>query len=287
MTDLVSQHLSAAIPGRLPAGRALRFADVSEADFRILRLAGFAAAAALALGIERLRPHRRWRPSLRTNGTLWLVDAALLGAACGACACAVALWAEEAGVGLLNVAHAPGWAGFAATIAALDLVSYGWHRANHRIGVLWRFHRVHHADRTFTATTALRFHPGELLLSLPVRLAAIIALGAPAAAVVAFEVVFTFANLFEHGDIDLPPRLEQALARVVVTPAPHRRHHSLGLTDRDRNFGTVLSAWDRLGGTYRESSSRDRIDVGLAEAGASASDGPIAALLLPFRRLVA
>src|SRR2546426_905890 len=111
-------------------------------------------------------------------------------------------------------------AGFLAA-AALDLVSYGWHRANHRVAPLWRFHRVHHSDPSFTVSTGVRFHPGELVLSLPLRLAAVVAIGASPAAVVAFEIAFTVANLIEHGDIDVVAPVETAVGRGFVPSAPH------------------------------------------------------------------
>jgi len=197
------------------------------------------------------------------NGGLWLLNALVLGIVCGACAFSVADWAVREHVGLLNVATMPTWLTVVAAIIALDLVSYGWHRANHRIGVLWRFHQVHHSDPTFTTSTGLRFHPGELLLSLPIRLGAVVLLGAPAAAVLAFEVVFTFANLVEHGDIDLPQRSERILGHLFVTPALHRRHHTRMGRARDTNFATVFSGWDRLFGTYTASDSTVAVDTGL------------------------
>jgi sterol desaturase/sphingolipid hydroxylase (fatty acid hydroxylase superfamily) len=95
-------------------------------------------------------------------------------------------------------------------------------------------------------STALRFHPVELLLSLPVRLAAVVLIGAPAEAVLVFEAVFAVWDLVEHGDADLPPPVERMLAGVVVTPALHRRHHAQVRPDRDSNFGTILSLWDRV-----------------------------------------
>jgi sterol desaturase/sphingolipid hydroxylase (fatty acid hydroxylase superfamily) len=198
---------------------------VTEAQLQLARLAGFVVAGGFALGLQRFRPHAPRSGSVRVNAGLWLLNAALLSAVCGACACAVARWAAAHGIGLLNSTAAPAWAGIALPIAALDFVSYAWHRANHRIAFLWRFHQVHHSDLTFTVSTGVRFHPGELLLSLPIRLAAVALLGAPAGAVVFFEVVFTIANLFEHGNIDLPLAFERRLAGLVVTPALHRRHH--------------------------------------------------------------
>ena len=257
---------------------------MSETEFQLLRAAAFTLAVGLAVALERMRPHMRRPGSLRTNVSLWAVDAALLGAVCGGCACAVARWASAAGVGALNAVAAPLWIAVPVTVASLDLVSYLWHRANHTVPALWRFHAVHHSDPIFTASTALRFHPGELLLSLPVRLVAVVLLGAPAVAIVVFEALFAFANFFEHADIDLPLDGERVVDRVVVTPALHRFHHTRTPVERDHNFGTILVLWDRLLGTYRPSSSAARVDVGLPEVGERL--GLQAALLLPWRREV-
>jgi sterol desaturase/sphingolipid hydroxylase (fatty acid hydroxylase superfamily) len=255
--------------------------SVTEAQLQIVRIAGFVVAGAFALALQRLRPHTRLSGSVRVNTGLWLLDAALLSAVCGACACTVARWAAAHGVGLLNSTAAPAWAGVALTIAALDFVSYAWHRANHRVAFLWRFHQVHHSDLSFTVSTGLRFHPGELLLSLPIRLAAVAALGAPAPAVVIFEVAFTIANLFEHGNIALPLRLEQQLAGLLVTPALHRRHHTRHYPELDSNFGTIFTLWDRALGTYGTSSSAVRVETGLPGGERAAS--LLRALLLPLR----
>ena len=140
---------------------------------------------------------------------------------------------------------------------------------------------MHHSDAEFTVSTGVRFHPGELLLSLPIRLVAVAALGPSALAVVAFEVIFTIANLVEHGDIDLPLAIERRFGRVCVTPALHRRHHSRRHSELDTNFGTVFVWWDRLLDTYTVSSSGQRIDTGLAELRATPALGR--ALLLPLR----
>ncbi len=223
------------------------------------------AALTLALLLQRLRPHAGLRGSWQVNGGLWFTNLIVIGAACGACACTVARWAANAGIGVLNIMPAPQWLGIPAAIVTLDLVSYSWHRANHRVPFLWRFHQVHHSDPTFTASTGVRFHPGELLLSLPVRLTAVALLGASAEAVVLFEIeiVFTVANLVEHGDIDLPLRFERLMGRVLITPALHRRHHTKLGPDRDTNFGTILATWDRLFGSRADNDSATAIETGL------------------------
>jgi sterol desaturase/sphingolipid hydroxylase (fatty acid hydroxylase superfamily) len=122
---------------------------------------------------------------------------------------------------------------------------------------------VHHSDPDFTASTGVRFHPGELVLSLPVRLSAVAALGTSPEAVVLFEVLFGVANLMEHGNIDLPLRFERLVGRVFVTPALHRRHHTKNSPDRDMNFATVFAIWDTVFATRAESDSAATIETGL------------------------
>jgi sterol desaturase/sphingolipid hydroxylase (fatty acid hydroxylase superfamily) len=236
---------------------------VSESEFQVIRTVGFAAAAGLALGLQRLRPHDSGRRTRGVNIALWMINGVVMAAVCGACACTVARWAVTAQVGLLNNVAVPAWVSALLGVLVLDFVSYAWHRANHEVPLLWRFHQVHHSDLSFTVSTAVRFHPGELLLSLPIRLVAVVLIGAPAMAVVVFEVIFAFANLFEHGNIGLPLRFERRLAELLVTPALHRRHHSNRRPELDSNFGTIFTLWDRFLGTYGESSSATRFDAGL------------------------
>lgn len=238
---------------------------MSESELQLVRGAGFVLALGVALALQRWSPHARLQRRRPGNAGLWLINLVVLGVVCGGCGFTVARWSAAHGMGLLNVIGAPLWAAAAATLFGLDLVSYGWHRANHRLPALWRFHQVHHSDAAFTVSTAVRFHPGELVLALPVRLAAIVALGAPAEAVVTFEVIFTLANFIEHGDIGVPRRLERHVGQVFVTPALHRRHHSRRRAELDSNFGTVFSFWDRLAGTFGPSTSAVQVDTGLTD----------------------
>lgn len=253
---------------------------MTETEFQLLRSAGFALALGLGLGLERLVPHARLRGAWRVNAGLWAVNLVVMGTVCGACMCTASRWAETRGIGAFNLASAPAWVALPLTIVVLDLVSYGWHRANHRFAFLWRFHRVHHSDTRFTVATAIRFHPGELVLSLPLRLLAVTLLGAPVLGIVLFEVLFTMANFLEHGDIDYPPALERRLQRLLVTPALHRRHHGDRPEQLGSNFGTVFSVWDRGLRTYADAASATRVRTGLPDQAA-----PLAlreALLLPF-----
>ena len=252
-----------------------------ESDVRLVRLVGFATAIAAALLLQRLSPHSNAAGSLRVNGGIWLVNALVTGTLCGACVCAAALWAGTKSVGLFHWIATPAWIALPVSVLFLDLVSYTWHRANHVVPFLWRWHQVHHSDSSFTVSTSLRFHPGELVLSLPLRLLAVVLLGVPVVAVVVFEVMFTLANSVEHGDIDLPRRFERAMGRVFVTPALHRWHHTVSPRDRDTNYGTIFSVWDRWLGTFAPSDSTTVVRTGLPHVSATTIGR---ALMLPIRR---
>ena len=254
---------------------------MSEFQVEALRAVGFLGALAVAVPLERLSPHAHLRGDRSVNVSLWLINAVIVGAMCGGCAFTAARWAAGEGIGLLRFVGAEAWIAVPAAVVVLDLVSYAWHRANHRVPLLWRFHQVHHSDVTFTVSTGTRFHPGEVLLSLPVRLAAVVLLGAPVAGVLAFEVAFTSANLVEHGDIGWSRRVESFLGVFLVTPATHRSHHTKVGSARDHNFGTIFPWWDKLFGTYNASDSMERIETGLPGLDRG---GVRDALWLPLRR---
>jgi sterol desaturase/sphingolipid hydroxylase (fatty acid hydroxylase superfamily) len=254
---------------------------MTEQEFATVRLAAFLGAAVVAFTLERLVPHQRLRGNGATNVAMWSVGVIITGLVCGACAFSAARWAQTTGIGLLPALGVPGWMNVAVCVLALDLLSYGWHRANHQILALWRFHQVHHSDGVFNAFTALRFHPGELLLAVPVRLAATVALGASVQGVILFEVLFTLANLIEHGDIDLPATMEARLGRVFIVPATHRWHHCRRWSELNTNFGTIFVLWDRLFGTYRRNASSVRVQTGLP--GIAQSPSLLEALAMPAK----
>ena len=148
------------------------------------------------------------------------------------------------------LAWRPGWwrgaPGLALDLLFLDFLIYWWHRANHRWPFLWRFHLVHHLDRTLDSTTALRFHFGEVLISAGARAGAILLLGFPFVSILAFETLLLVGTLFHHSNLKLPPRLEAGLARLIITPSIHWVHHHRRRVDTDSNYGTLFSFWDRL-----------------------------------------
>jgi sterol desaturase/sphingolipid hydroxylase (fatty acid hydroxylase superfamily) len=163
----------------------------------------------------------------------------------------IAFFAQSKGWGLFNAMPLPAWLTVPLAVILLDLTIYGQHVAFHAVPALWRLHRMHHADLEFDVTTGLRFHPGEILLSMMIKLAAIIALGAPPVAVLVFEVLLNATSMFNHGNVSLPLGLDRFLRLIVVTPDMHRVHHSIDRRETDSNFGFNLPWWDRLFGTYR------------------------------------
>ena len=156
-----------------------------------------------------------------------------------------------------------GWPGLCLDLLLLDGLIYWWHRANHEWPFLWRFHRVHHLDRTLDSTTALRFHFGEVLLSAGARAGIILLLGFPLASILAFETLVLIATIFHHSNLRLPPRLEQALVRLVITPSIHWVHHHRRQADTDSNYGTVFSFWDRLFRTVSPTRREPRMEIGV------------------------
>jgi sterol desaturase/sphingolipid hydroxylase (fatty acid hydroxylase superfamily) len=164
----------------------------------------------------------------------------------------VALIAASRGWGLFNLIGVPGWVSIVAGVIALDLIIYTQHVIFHHVPVLWRLHRMHHADLDIDVTTGVRFHPLEILLSLAIKIAAVALLGVPAIAVLIFEVLLNASSMFNHSNVVLPQWLEPIARWIIVTPQMHQVHHSIERMETDRNFGFNLPWWDRLFGTYRE-----------------------------------
>ncbi len=154
-------------------------------------------------------------------------------------------WAGGISLGLRPAALS-GWPGLVLDILILDFWIYWWHRANHELPLLWRFHQVHHLDELLDTTSAVRFHFGEVVLSALARVPVIVLLDVSLAAVVIFEGLVLTSALFHHSDARIPPGLERMLSRLIVTPSIHWVHHHAIRADTDSNYGTIFSFWDRL-----------------------------------------
>lgn len=220
-----------------------------------IRVAAFAGVLALMALWELLAPRRELAigRSQRWLGNLGIValDTLLVRLLLPTAAVGVALLAEERGWGLLPLLGLSGWAAVGVAVVALDLAVYLQHVLFHALPALWRLHRIHHADLDFDVTTGNRFHPLEILLSMAWKLVVVAALGAPAVAVLGFEVLLNATAMFNHGNVRIGERLDRRLRWLVVTPDMHRVHHSIVTAETNSNFGFNLPWWDRLLGTYR------------------------------------
>jgi len=200
-----------------------------------------------------------------TNLGLTLLNTVLVRVTVGGVAYTAAVFAADQGVGLLHWRPLPAWVAAAMTFLVLDVAIYFQHVLFHAVPVLWRLHRMHHADLDVDATTGLRFHPLEILLSLGLKAAVVVLLGAVPWAVVAFEILLNAASVFNHGNVVLPGRHDRWLRWIVVTPDMHRIHHSTRAVETNANFGFSVSWWDRLCGTYRAQPMLGHVgmDIGL------------------------
>ena len=162
----------------------------------------------------------------------------------------VAAYVASNGWGLMNVYEIPFTLAIVLSVIALDFIIYLQHVLVHAVPALWRLHRVHHADPDLDVTSGLRFHPIEIILSLLIKFAAIVVLGAPVIAVVIFEILLNAGAMFNHANVRLPLPVDKFLRWFIVTPDMHRIHHSVEDDEANTNFGFNLTWWDRLFGTY-------------------------------------
>tara|TARA_R110002049_G_scaffold10127_2_gene50232 strand:- start:24113 stop:24958 length:846 start_codon:yes stop_codon:yes gene_type:complete len=224
----------------------------SEPQLRLIVFLGVLVAMALW---ELAAPRRRREIPrvIRWTNNLGLVviDTIVLRLSFPILAVGLAVIAQDRGWGLFNIIEAPGWVAVLVSIVVLDLAIYLQHVMFHAVPVLWRLHRMHHADLEFDVTTGLRFHPVEILLSMGIKLAVVMALGPPAVAVLIFEVLLNATAMFNHSNIRLPILVDRFLRLIVVTPDMHRVHHSIIPEETNSNFGFNLPWWDRLLGTYK------------------------------------
>lgn len=222
-----------------------------------LRLAVFLGLFALFATLEALAPRRvRSQPrSARwvTNWSITILNALMLRGMAFALpllAVGAAMDADAQGWGLFNLIPLPGWVEVVLAILILDFAIWAQHLITHKVPVLWRLHRVHHADVDIDVSTAIRFHPVEIALSMVLKIGLIYILGPSALAVILFEILLNGTALFNHANIRLPLALDAVLRRVLVTPDMHRVHHSTQRHEHDSNYGFALSIWDHLLGTY-------------------------------------
>ncbi|MBT3196612.1 MAG: sterol desaturase family protein [Gammaproteobacteria bacterium] len=260
----------------------------NESTVRLSFFIGIFLAVALweLLSPRRLLLLSRW---LRWSNNLALValNTAILRLLFPLAAVGVAATAATEGWGLLNHTDLSAEITILIAVVVMDFVIWLQHVMVHAIPLLWRLHRVHHADLDYDVTTGARFHPIEIVLSMLIKIATILLLGPPVVAVILFEVILNAMAMFNHGNIRLPETMDRVLRTLVVTPDMHRVHHSIEEDEANTNFGFNLSCWDRLLGTYRAEprQGQEGMVIGVEGMNQQAKTNQlIGMLLLPFSR---
>ena len=250
----------------------------------------FLGLICLFMLLESLAPKRRLTSSRilrwRTNLGLGFLNMAALRILGPVTAIGAALYAEQAGWGLLQQISLSNWISIALTILLMDLAIYGQHVATHKINLLWRLHQVHHSDKDIDTTTALRFHTLEILLSMLYKAMIVLLLGPLVIAVLIYEILLNSMALFNHANLSLPKPLDRTLRWLIVTPDMHRIHHSSIPFETDSNYGNILSIWDRLFRTYNSQPQDGHSDmtIGLQQYTDEPTELFFWSLRLPFTR---
>jgi sterol desaturase/sphingolipid hydroxylase (fatty acid hydroxylase superfamily) len=254
-----------------------------------IRLGAFAGVFIVLAVWEFIGPRRKqaigrgWR--WPNNIGIVIVDTLLVRILFPTTTVGLAMFSEARGFGLFNTIALPAWVGVLASVVILDLAIYLQHVLFHAVPALWRLHRMHHADLEFDVSTGLRFHPIEILLSMLIKLAVVAVLGAPALAVLIFEVLLNSTSMFNHANVRIPPGIDRVLRWLVVTPDMHRVHHSILARETNSTFGFNLPWWDRLFGTYRAqpAAGHEAMTIGIDQFRDSRELGLDRMVLQPFR----
>jgi sterol desaturase/sphingolipid hydroxylase (fatty acid hydroxylase superfamily) len=255
-----------------------------------VRLGAFLGVFAVMALWELVGPRRRLTtakgPRWFANLGITVVNTVVVRLLFPAAAVGMAILAAERGWGVLNQVSAPAALTIVASVLLLDLAIYLQHVMFHAVPVLWRLHRVHHADVDFDVTTGLRFHPVEIVLSMLIKLGVVLILGPPVVAVLVFEVLLNATAMFNHGNVRIASSLDRVLRWFVVTPDMHRVHHSVIPQETNSNFGFNLPWWDRLLGTYRAqpAAGQEAMTIGLAQYQEQRRQSLAWMLVLPLAR---
>ena len=254
------------------------------------RLTIFAGALILFASLESLFPRRkrnlprssRWL----TNFSITIIGSFAIKLLGPLTAIAAAIWAGNKSIGIFNITEWPLWSEIVLAFILLDFAIYLQHVISHHVPILWRLHKVHHTDRDLDATSAVRFHPVEILLSMIYKCCWILIIGPAALAVLIFEIVLNASAIFNHANLKLPLTLDKILRIFIVTPDMHRVHHSVIERETNSNFGFNLSLWDKVFKTYtaQPQSGHDEMVIGLADYQSDAPAKLWWSLKLPFAK---
>lgn len=283
----------------------------------VIRLSVFLGVFVLMAVLEALLPARE---AVLSRKTRWLgnLSMVVMGALVSrillpATLVGVSLWAQQKGIGVFNVlldalpadasssnqllnsgeplnnssTYLVHIAIVTLSVLLLDMLIYWQHRLFHTVPMLWRFHKMHHADSHVDTTTGLRFHPVEIAMSLGIKAAAVVMLGVPAIAIVIFEVALNGFALFNHANIRLPQKWDDRIGLVLITQRLHRIHHSQAKNESNSNYGFSVSWWDRLFNSFtpRAAFSDETLPIGQKDVPATKKNASIIALLQqPFKK---
>ena len=219
----------------------------------ILRLTFFLSILIILIIAEILLPKKKRIHNRKdrwiTNGLITLINTAsvnIVHIAIPLIAIVAAVDVSNGKMGLFNIINFPIWIEIILTVIILDFIIWGQHLLSHKIPFVWRFHRMHHTDRDLDVTTAVRFHPFEIIFSMFIKITSIYILGASAIAVIIFEIMLNGMAMFNHANLRIPFRIENILRKFIVTPDLHRIHHSIYIDEHNKNFGFSLSIWDKI-----------------------------------------
>ena len=259
--------------------------NISESSIRLLL---FCTALIFFLILEILLPYRassvsklkRWI----NNIALALFNSFLLQLVFSSAIVSTAIYVQTHELGILNMVELPSWLKVFVTVAFMDFMLYVWHLLNHEIPLLWRFHRVHHSDLNMDISTATRFHFGELAVSAVIKISIIFFLGASTLAVLVFESLLVLCAQFHHSSLKVPKWFETIFWILFVPPSMHRIHHSVVIKERNTNYGTIFSLWDRFLGTLLSNVNQAKIRIGVGAYQKSDNLNIHHLLAMPFTR---
>ncbi len=242
----------------------------------------------LFLCFELLRPYRQPTVSktkrLMTNISLTILNSVVLSLVFASVTINTALYVSENHLGLLNMISLPSGLKVFLAVIFMDFMLYVWHLLNHEVPFFWRFHRVHHSDLNMDVSTATRFHIGELTISAVIKICLIYFIGANLISVIIFEGLLVLTAQFQHSSLNVPEAFEKVFWIFFVPPSMHRIHHSVKIHERDTNYGTILSIWDRLLGTLLKDIPQETIIIGVGPYREPEKLGLPHLLLMPFTK---
>jgi sterol desaturase/sphingolipid hydroxylase (fatty acid hydroxylase superfamily) len=263
---------------------------VTVTDASLIRASSFWGGIFFFLVLELLAPYRKSSLSKAkrwiNNIALTVLNSVILEFVFAGAVVTTAVYVTSNQLGVLNLVQLPPWTKLLATVAFMDFMLYIWHLLNHEVPLLWRFHRVHHSDLNMDVSTATRFHTGELAVSVVIKISLVFLLGPSLMGVVIFESTLVLFAQFHHSSLRVPEWFEALFWILFVPPSMHRIHHSVIIEERNTNYGTIFSIWDRWLGTLLTNVDQSRIRIGIGAYQRAGKLDFLHLLAMPFTKPV-